>query len=278
MSDTPAYDPTLYQGTAPHYARARPHYSHLLPLTLVRELDLNSTSRLLDVGCGPGVLTMLLAAHFTEAIGLDPDPGMLAEATRLATERAISNIRWIRGRAEDLPQLMPGPFTLVTFGQSFWWTDRFRVAEVVYDMLEPGGGLALISHQVQDRPQPPGSSCPLVPHDAIRVLLDRYLGPQRRAGHGLRPSWQERDEDILARTRFGAPRRIFAPGRADIIRDIDHVLAGYYSMSYAAPHLFGDKLPAFEADVRAELRTHSATGLFWDWPGDTEILLARKPG
>jgi len=27
----------------------------------------------------------------------------------------------------------------VTFGQSFHWTNEQRVAETVYDMLEPGG-------------------------------------------------------------------------------------------------------------------------------------------
>jgi hypothetical protein len=29
----------------------------------------------------------------------------------------------------------------VTFGQSFHWTDEQQVAEVVYDMLEPGGAV-----------------------------------------------------------------------------------------------------------------------------------------
>ena len=82
----------------------------------------------------------------------------------------------------------------------------------------------------------------------------------------------------MARTRFGKPRVVYAPGRPDVVRNVDSVLAGYLSMSYAAPHLFGDRLGAFEADVRALLTERSPTGLFWDWPGDTEILLARKPG
>ena len=88
----------------------------------------------------------------------------------------------------------------------------------------------------------------------------------------------DRDEDALERTRFGVPRRLFAPGRADIVRNIDGVLAGYFSMSYAAPHLFGDKRTEFEAAVRAELAARSPSGLFWDWPGDTEILFVGKPG
>jgi hypothetical protein len=49
------------------------------------------------------------------------------------------------------------------------------------------------------------------------------------------------------------------------------------SMSFAAPHLFGPQLDAFTADLRGELAARSPGGLFWDWPGDTQILLARKP-
>jgi hypothetical protein len=58
---------------------------------------------------------------------------------------------------------------------------------------------------------------------------------------------------------------------------LDGVLASYLSMSFAAPHLFGERLQAFEADFRAELAALSPSGLFCDWPGDTEILLARRP-
>jgi hypothetical protein len=43
---------------------------------------------------------------------------------------------------------------LVTFGQSFHWTDEARVAEAVYDMLEPGGTLALIVHTPEGRSRP----------------------------------------------------------------------------------------------------------------------------
>ena len=37
--------------------------------------------------------------------------------------------------------MAPGPYRLVTFGQSFYWTDEVPVAEAVYDMVEPGGSL-----------------------------------------------------------------------------------------------------------------------------------------
>jgi SAM-dependent methyltransferase len=271
-----SYDPTIYRGSARYYAPGRPPYSRELVATLTDEVGLDGSGRLLDVGCGPGILTVELAPSFDEAIGLDPDADMLAEGTRRARRAGIDNIDWVQALAEDIPELDLGTFRLVTFGQSFQWTDQVRVAEAVYDLLEPGGALALVVNTVEGRPEPEGPGYPPIPHDEIRELVRRYLGPRRRAGQGLRPDTYERYADALVRTRFGGPRSVFAPGRPEIVRDVDGVLAGYLSMSYAAPHLFGDRLDAFEADVRALLTECSPTGLFWDWPGDTEILLARK--
>jgi ubiquinone/menaquinone biosynthesis C-methylase UbiE len=271
------YDPTIYRGSARYYAPGRPPYSRELVSTLTDEVGLDGSGRLLDVGCGPGILTVELAPSFDEAIGLDPDADMLAEGERRAREAGIGNIRWVKAVAEAIPELGLGPCKLVTFGQSFQWTDRERVAETVYDILEPGGALALVVHTVEGRPEPEGPGYPLIPHDEIRQIVRRYLGPRRRAGQGFRNEPPDRYEDALARTRFGAPRVVFAPGRPDVVRDVDGVLAGYLSMSYAAPHLFGDQLSAFEADVRALLTERSPSGLFWDWPGDTEILVSSRP-
>jgi hypothetical protein len=64
---------------------------------------------------------------------------MLAEGCRFAEKHAILNIRWVRALAEELPAAAPGPYRLITFGQSFHWTDEAQVAESVYDMLQPGG-------------------------------------------------------------------------------------------------------------------------------------------
>jgi SAM-dependent methyltransferase len=271
------YDPTIYQGSAVYYAPGRPPYSRALVATLAAEVGLDGSGRLLDVGCGPGVLAVTLAGRFAEAIGLDPDAEMLAAGARRAAEAGIDNIRWVQALAEDLPTLDLGKFRLVTFGQSFHWTDRERVAEAVYDILEPGGALALIGHAHAGRPQPSGPGYPPIPHDAIHALIERYLGPGRRAGQGFWTDPVERHEAILARTHFEAPRQIFCAGRPDIVQDIDGVLANYFSASYAAPHLFGDRREQFEADVRTELAAGSPSGLFWDWPGDTEILVAAKP-
>lgn len=272
------YDATRYQGSAAYYAKGRPQYSRALITTLAAEVGLDGLGRILDVGCGPGTLATELADRVEEVIGLDPDGDMLAEGAHRAVEAGTPNIRWVQALAEEIPELGLGRFRLVTFGQSFHWTHRRRVAESVYDILEPGGAIALIDHADAGRPQPSCPGYPPIPHQTIRAILVSYIGTRRPASQAFASRPADRHEVVLARTRFGSPRRIRCPGRADIIRDIDGVLANYFSTSSAAPHLFGDQREEFEADVRAALLAHSPTGLFWDWAGDTEILLASKPG
>ena len=181
------YDPTIYLGSAAHYRYGRPAYAPELEAVLTQETGLDGNGRLLDAGCGPGVLTVRLAYLFEQAVGLDPDASMLAEGSRAAEDNGVMNIRWVQGLAEDLPAAAPGPYRLVTFGQSFHWTDEQQVAETVYDMLEPGGGLALIVHTVTGRPRPPDPGVPAIPHDEIRALVEKYLGATRRAGQGIAP-------------------------------------------------------------------------------------------
>jgi SAM-dependent methyltransferase len=271
------YDPTIYQGAAPHYRRGRPAYSPQLEAVLTEELGLDGSGRLLDAGCGPGILTVRLAHLFEEAIGLDPDPDMLAEGRRVAEERGVTNIRWVQALAEELPGAAPGPYRLVSFGQSFHWTDEAHVAETVYDLLEPGGALALIVHAVEGRHAPRSPGPPPIPHGEIKALVASYLGSTRRVGQGIAPVRTHRFEDVLVRTRFGAPDAIFAPGIPDLVRDSESVLSGYFSFATSAPHLFGEHVEDFASEVRALLASRSPENVFWDWPGDTEVILARKP-
>jgi SAM-dependent methyltransferase len=238
---------------------------------------LDGTGRLLDVGTGPGILALRLAGLFAEVVALDPDADMLFEGRAEATRRGIANIVWVRGVAEALPDAAPGPYRLVAFGQSFHRTDELKVAETVYDMLQPGGAIALVVPTVDGRPVPPNPGAPPIPHDEMRELVRSYLGPVPRAGQGYARPRNHRFEDVLRMTRFGEPARAFAPGVPDLIRDIDSVVSGYLSMSTSAPHLFGDRLEDFIADMKHLLSEHATDGMFWDWPGDTEVVLGFRP-
>jgi predicted acetyltransferase/precorrin-6B methylase 2 len=271
------YDPTIYRGSAEHYAIGRPPYSAELRPTLVRELGLDGSGRLLDVGCGPGVVARELAPAFAGVVGLDPDPDMLRVAARLAAAQGISNATWVQAVAEDLAGLGLGSFTTVTFGQSLHWTDRTAVVDSVFELLEPGGSIVLIAPEVEGRPIPPGPDLPAIPQDAVKALVAGYLGSVRRAGQGTVRPPGDRYAQVLARSRFGGSRSLFAPGRPDIVRSVDEVISNFLSMSWCAPHLFGDRLESFIAELRALLEAGSPTGRYHDWPGDTEMVIGTKP-
>ncbi|HVG89819.1 MAG TPA: hypothetical protein VM823_12630 [Gaiellales bacterium] len=126
---------------------------------------------------------------------------------------------------------------------------------------------------------PPAPGPPPIPHAEIKALVEKYLGTTKRAGQATAPvRTARRFEDVLVRTRFGMPQVTFVPGIPDLVRTSESVLSGYFSMSFSAPHLFGDRVEDFATEMRELLRSRSPEGTFWDWPGDTELVLARRPG
>src|SRR4051794_20498628 len=137
------WDPSLYAGSASYYVRGRVPYPAALVDLLVSELGLDGRGRLLDVGCGPGSLTLPLAAHFEQVVGVDADEQMLAEGERQAASAGIGNVEWVHARAEDLAPPL-GPFSAVTMAQSFHWMDRERVAGLLRQLLSGGDALAFV--------------------------------------------------------------------------------------------------------------------------------------
>ncbi|MBV9012146.1 MAG: methyltransferase domain-containing protein [Pseudonocardiales bacterium] len=257
-----SWDPSLYGGSAAYYARGRVPYPDAVADSLAAALRLDSSGRLLDVGCGPGSLTLLLAPMVAEATGIDADRDMLSEAARLAADTGVRNVSWRHLRAEDLPAGL-GTYRLVTFARSFHWMDRPRVAAAVHRMLDRDGACVHVhaaTHQGADtgqvllHPQPPRSD--------IAELVHRYLGPTRRAGRGRLPQGRPTDADSVYRAAgFAGPHRIEVPGRA-VTRAADDVVAAVFSRSSSAPHLFGDQRTAFVTELRQLLRDASPTGLF----------------
>lgn len=256
------WDETLYAGSAAYYATGRVPYPVGVRDALRRELRLDGRGRLLDVGCGPGSLTLLLAPLFEEAVGVDADGGMLEAAGRAAATAGVSNTRWCHMRAEDLPGAL-GQFRVATFAQSFHWLDRPRVARMVKRMLIPGGAWVHVHATTHeglpgDDPLPH----PRPPRDEIAALVRRYLGPLRRAGRGFLPAGTPASEDeVLRAAGFDGPTQIIVPA-GTVRRTEDEVVASVFSLSGSTPHLLGERRAEFERDLRALLRRTSPDGRF----------------
>lgn len=271
------WDRTLFRGSAAYYDQGRLPYAPGYPAELARRLGPYGQGRLLDVGCGPGTVALALAPYFAEVVGADPDPDMLARARRRAERLGVRNASWTQARAEDLPPGL-GVFRAVLFAQSFHWTDRERVAAKVFGLLQPGGAFVHMS----DLKEPPAEPAPLPhaapPSERIAALVRAYLGEVRRAGQGvLRFGTQSGERAIVEGAGFEGYERLVVPSGAVVERGVDDVVAWVFSRSDSAPHLFGDRLDAFERDLRALLFEVSPDGVFSERLPDTEIWLWRKP-
>ncbi|MEU8257850.1 class I SAM-dependent methyltransferase [Micromonospora inaquosa] len=270
------WDETLYAGSASHYRVGRMPYPPGLAEAIGAALDLDGTGRLLDVGCGPGSLTLLLAPLFEAAVGVDADRDMLTEAQRRADEVGATNVEWRHLRAEALPADL-GTFRVVTFAQSFHWMDRPLVAGRVRDMLTPDGAWVHVganTHQgvTGEDPLP----YPRPPWQQIDELVASYLGPVRRAGQGLLPTGTPSGEgEIMRGAGFTGPTRITVEQGIVVERSVDEIISAVFSLSSSAPHLFADRLPAFSADLRQLLTAAARDGRFAERRRDIDVATWR---
>lgn len=132
----PAWDPAQYGRFADE--RHRPFHE------LVARIHTPSPHRVLDLGCGPGELTLALAERWPGAhvVGLDSSPEMLARARSLDVD---GRIEWVQTRAEDWMSAAEGePFDVIVTNATLQWVPtHLRLIPAWVDALRPGGTFAM---------------------------------------------------------------------------------------------------------------------------------------
>ena len=249
-------NPDLYTGAAPYYSAGRVAYPRELADRIAGEAGLDGSGRLLDVGCGPGSLTLLLADRFAAAVGVDADAGMLAEAERLAAAAGVTNVSWRQLYAEDLPADL-GTFRMALFAQSFHWMDRPRVAATVRAMLS-ADGVCVHVHATTHRGIATDAGLPLPspPYEALEELSRSFLGPPPMRSYG-----PNGETAIYRAAGFRGPTSITVP-RPVVTRTADEIVAAHLSLSSSTPHLYGERLDEFVAEAHRLLYAASPTGEF----------------
>ncbi|GFT25428.1 methyltransferase DDB_G0268948 [Nephila pilipes] len=129
-----------------------------------------------DVGCGSGQSSVILAPFFTRVRGLDASEAQIREANK---HRVSANVEYLVQEAETLP-FESGSVQLVTAGASLHWFNLEVFFREVKRILTPGGVFVAYTYDIL-RPLP---DCPLRMKEVedfykqIYEVLDPYWPPE----------------------------------------------------------------------------------------------------
>jgi len=210
---------------------------------LVRHARVRSGDRLLDVGCGTGVVAITAAKLGAHATGIDLTPELLQRARQNASISKVS-IDWREGDAENLP-FDDGAFDVVLsqFGHIFAPRPEVAVGEMLR-VLKPGGTIAFSSWPPEGHvgrssaliakylPAPPGVASPALWGEP-RVIQER-LGNQVK-------------DIVFDRARMTVPVLSVQLHRANSERVIGPLIKLVEALSASDP----DKLAQFRAEAEA---------------------------
>jgi SAM-dependent methyltransferase len=154
----------VFDGVAEAYDEVRRGYpGELVDTALVRG-GLGAGARVLEVGCGTGKLTELLAARGLTVDAVDPGPNMIRAAKRRVGDRAA--VTFHVGRFEDVE--LPADFMALFSATAFHWVDPAIGWRKSAAHLRPGGVLALLAHcGVRDERNDE-------PHEEFIALMRKY--------------------------------------------------------------------------------------------------------
>ena len=265
MTEPPDGSAGLFAGTAWHYARYRPGYPDAFFADVVARFRLDGAGRLLDLGCGTGQLTVPLARHVAEAVGVDPEPQMLLEAANRARESHVTNVVWAQGSSEDLPDEF-GRFKLVTMGRSFHWMDRERVLTALDGMVDADGGVVMANDSCLVRPVTAWQR-------AVEGIQGSFLSPTALAAGPTLADLDDSHEAVLARSPFPNVHRVIH----EFTRSwtVDRTIGYLYSTSLPLRRLLGDRRADFEREVAAAMLAIEPSGQFTE-PVTLEVLTATR--
>ena len=128
-----------------HEAVLRSHTWRTVANSAVYLIDeLRPGASVLDVGCGPGTITVDIARHVAPGtvIGIDPAAAIIAQAEAHAAEAGVSNVRFATGNAYAL-EFADDTFDIVHAHQTLQHVnDPVAMLTEMYRVTKPGGVVA----------------------------------------------------------------------------------------------------------------------------------------
>ncbi len=118
----------------------------------LERMQIQSGDNILDVGCGAGWLSRLLAARAPQGriVGMDVSDEMVRLARRSCAE--IENAIFIEGRAEQIPWEDNFFQKAMSVESAYYWPDPARGLREVFRVLAAGGSAWVLINYYRDNP------------------------------------------------------------------------------------------------------------------------------
>ncbi len=112
---------------------------------IIRELDLRQTDRVLDLACGHGRHALVVAGHVAEVVGYDRTKRFIEYGQKWATDRGVTNVRFIIGDMRELAFDAEFDAAYNYFTSWGYYDDEtnFDILKRVCHALKPGGRFLL---------------------------------------------------------------------------------------------------------------------------------------
>jgi ubiquinone/menaquinone biosynthesis C-methylase UbiE len=119
-------------------------YQYINGLALVKELNISSRHKVLDVDCGTGRLTLKLAGEVDHITGIDPSIQRIEVARKKLTKMNSENVIFELGSSDDIGCYGEDVFDVVYLNAVFHWiNDKEEALNNIYRVLKPGGKLVI---------------------------------------------------------------------------------------------------------------------------------------
>jgi ubiquinone/menaquinone biosynthesis C-methylase UbiE len=175
----------------------------------------HAAGRAVDLGCGTGVHTALLAGHYNEVLAVDLSAPMLALAQH---RRARVNVRYERRDLADVTPWQDGQFDLVFTAYTLHHIPDLELALLEMRRLVRPSGQLIAVDVVDDRRQVPRA---WFRREAVRTLWDDLRSRRRTARQAwellhlqLDPDWLDHQttDRLLPPSEWKAIGRRVLPG------------------------------------------------------------------
>jgi trans-aconitate methyltransferase len=256
---------SLFTGTAAYYRQFRPG----IPENVAAALDqaaptrTDGPRRLLDIGTGTGLVAEALLDRFDDIIAIDNDADMLATAESALRHKLPkgSRLSLVNSTAEDFAPPTDWKADLVTICRTFHWLDQATVLTRLDAQVAPDGVVAIFGDSSF-------WTATSAWKKAVRDVIKTFLGEERRAGSGTFQHHDRPYSEIMEESPFDQVEEARLPVHRTWTTET--ILGYLYSTSFAAPHLFGDRLKEFENAVKERLADFSEDDTF---PEENEFLI-----